>query len=95
MFITIFIESSKRMFYGLGFGIGMGTAFNPVQYTPTNAFALLGQQQQFAGNVFGTQSGNWQTQAQIAAQPSGFGQILGTIGGAFAGGYGEGLGKKG
>ena len=27
MFKTILIESSKRMFYGLGFGIGMGTAF--------------------------------------------------------------------
>ena len=27
MFKTILIESSKRVFYGLGFGIGMGTAF--------------------------------------------------------------------
>jgi len=68
--------------------------FNPIQYQPTSAAALLQNQQSLQGNIFGTQSQNWRTQAQMAAQPSGFGQILGTVGGAFAGGYGEGLGSS-
>jgi hypothetical protein len=46
----------------------------------------------FAGNVFGTQGDIWGTQARIAAQPSGVGQIFGTAFGALTGGIGEGLG---
>ena len=48
----------------------------------------------FAGNVFGTQGDIWQQQAQIAAQPSGIGQVFGTALGAFGGGFGQKLGKK-
>ena len=85
----------SQQFGGMaGAGQGMATTFNPIQYQPTSAQSLLQGQQQLQGNLFGTQSQNWQTQAQIAAQPSGFGQILGTVGGAFAGGYGEGLGSS-
>ena len=76
--------------FGGGMGVtqqGMGATFNPIQYTPTNAFALLGQQQQLQGNLFGTQSQNWATQAQMANQPSAFGQILGGVGGAVLGGW--------
>ena len=71
-----------------------GANFNPIQYQPTSAQTLLQGQQQLQGNIFGTQANIWGQQAQAAAQPSGFGQILGTVGGAFAGGYGEGLGSS-
>ena len=73
---------------------GMQATFNPIQYQPTSAQALLQGQQQLQGNLFGTQAGIWGQQAQIAAQPSGFGQILGTVGGAFAGGVGEAYGTQ-
>ena len=73
---------------------GMQATFNPIQYQPTSAQALLQCQQQLQGNLFGTQAGIWGQQAQIAAQPSGFGQVLGTVGGAFAGGVGEAYGTK-
>jgi len=71
-----------------------GANFNPIQYQPTSAGALLQGQQQLQGNIFGTQSQNWQTQAQIAAQPSGLGSAFGTILGGFAGGAGEAWGAK-
>ena len=55
----------------------------------------------FAGNVFGTQADIfgtqadiWGTQANLAAQPSGFGQLVGGVLGAFGGGYGEALGAR-
>jgi len=48
----------------------------------------------FAGNVFGTQGDIWSQQAQLAAQPSGIGQILGTALGAFGGGLGQKVGKN-
>ena len=73
---------------------GMQATFNPIQYQPTSAQALLQGQQQLQGNLFGTQAGIWGQQAQIAAQPSGFGQVLGTVGGAFAGGVGEAYGTQ-
>ena len=59
--------------------------FNPIQYQPTSAAALLQGQQNLQGNIFGTQANIWGQQAQAAAQPSGFGQVLGTVGGAWAG----------
>ena len=62
-----------------------GTALDP------NAAATAAG---FAGNVFGTQGDMWSTQAQIAAQPSGIGQLVGGVLGAFGGGYGEALGKN-
>ena len=48
----------------------------------------------FAGNVFGTQGDIWSQQAQLAAQPSGVGQLVGGVLGAFGGGFGESLGKN-
>ena len=71
-----------------------GANFNPIQYQPTSAAALLQNQQSLQGNIFGTQANIWGQQAQAAMQPSGFGQILGTVGGAFAGGVGEAYGAK-
>jgi len=62
-----------------------GANFNPIQYQRTSAADLLQGQQQLQGNIFGNQSQNWQTQAQAAAQPSGFGQLLGTVAGGWAG----------
>ena len=68
--------------------------FNPIQYQPTSAGALLQNQQSLQGNIFGTQAGIWGQQAQAAMQPSGIGSAFGTILGGFAGGYGEGLANK-
>jgi len=85
----------SQQFGGMaGAGQGMATTFNPIQYQPTSAQSLLQGQQQLQSNLFGTQSQNWQTQANIAAQPSGFGQILGTVAGSFAGGVGQKAGAK-
>jgi len=42
-------------------------------------------QQNLQGNIFGTQANIWGQQAQAAAQPSGFGSLVGTVGGAWAG----------
>lgn len=68
-------------------------------YAPTQVAGYgqsIGQQM---GNVQSLNQSNyqgamqaWQTQAQAAMQPSGFGSVLGTAFGAFAGGAGEGLG---
>jgi len=63
--------------------------FMPLQYQPTNAMGLLQGQQNLAASNFGTQGQMWGQQAQIAAQPSGFGQVLGTVAGGFAGGAGS------
>ena len=85
----------SQQFGGMaGAGQGMATTFNPIQYQPSNAAQMMQAQQQLQGNLFGTQSQNWATQAQIAAQPSGFGQVLGTVGGAFAGGAGHAWGES-
>jgi len=85
----------SQQFGGMaGAGQGMATTFNPIQYQPSSAAQMMQQQQSLQANLFGTQSNNWQTQAKIAAQPSGFGQILGTVGGAFAGGVGQKAGAK-
>jgi len=85
----------SQQFGGMaGAGQGMATTFNPIQYQPSNAAQMMQQQQSLQANLFGTQSQNFQTQARIAAQPSGFGQVLGTVGGAFAGGYGQAFGKS-
>jgi hypothetical protein len=85
----------SQQFGGMaGAGQGMQTTFNPIQYQPSSAAQMMQGQQQLQGNLFGTQSQNWATQAQIAAQPSGFGQILGTVAGGFAGGVGEKAGAK-
>jgi len=59
--------------------------FMPLQYQPTNAMGLLQGQQNLAASNFGTQAGMWGQQAQIAGQPSGFGQLVGTGLGAYAG----------
>ena len=59
--------------------------FMPLQYQPTNAMGLLQGQQQLAASNFGTQANIYGTQAKIASQPSGFGQILGTVAGGWAG----------
>ena len=59
--------------------------FMPLQYQPTNAMGLLQGQQNLAQQQFGTQAGMWGQQAQIAGQPSGFGQLLGTVAGGWAG----------
>jgi len=64
--------------------------YSPVQYQPTNTAALLQNQQNLQAGIFGNQANIWGQQAQIASQPSGFGSLLGTVGGAFAGGFGEG-----
>ena len=85
----------SQQFGGMaGAGQGMQTTFNPIQYQPSSAAQMMQAQQQLQGNLFGTQSQNWATQAGIAAQPSGFGQILGTVAGSFAGGVGEKAGAK-
>ena len=62
-----------------------GANFNPIQYQPTSAGALLQGQQQLQGNIFGTQANMWGKQVEAAAQPSGFGQLLGTGLGVWAG----------
>ena len=62
-----------------------GANFNPIQYQRTSATDLLQGQQSLQGNIFGTQADIWGQQAQIASQPSGFGSLLGTVGGAWAG----------
>ena len=62
-----------------------GASFNPMQYQRTDAGQLLQGQQQLAGSNFGTQAGIWGQQAQAAAQPSGFGSLLGTVAGGWAG----------
>ena len=73
-------------FGGLGGAQQAGAMnFNPIQYTPTSGMQLLQGQQGLAGKVFGTQADIWGQQAQAAAQPSGFGSLLGTVGGAYAG----------
>jgi len=59
--------------------------FNPIQYKPTSAAALLQGQQSLQGNIFGTQANMWGKQVEAAAQPSGFGQLLGTGLGVWAG----------
>ena len=59
--------------------------FMPLQYQPTNAMQMLQGQQQMAASNFGTQANIYGTQAKIASQPSGFGQILGTVAGGWAG----------
>ena len=59
--------------------------YNPVQYQPTNTAALLQNQQNLQAGMFGTQAGIWGQQAQMAMQPSGFGSLIGTVGGAWAG----------
>ena len=59
--------------------------YSPVQYQPTNTAALLQNQQNLQGSIFGTQANIWGQQAQAAMQPSGFGSLLGTVGGAWAG----------
>ena len=59
--------------------------FMPLQYQPTNAMGLLQGQQNLAQQQFGTQAGMWGQQAKIASQPSGFGQLLGTVAGGWAG----------
>jgi len=68
--------------------------FNPIQYQRTDAGQLLQNQQSLQGNIFGTQAGIWGQQAQAAAQPSGFGQLLGTVAGGFAGGAGAAWGAN-
>jgi hypothetical protein len=68
--------------------------FNPMQYTPTSGMQLLQGQQGLASNIFGTQANIWGQQAQIAAQPSGFGSLLGTVAGGFAGGAGASWGAS-
>ena len=66
--------------------------FMPLQYQPTNAMQMLQGQQNLAASNFGTQAGMWGQQAQLASQPSWFGQVLGMGFGALTGGVGEGLG---
>ena len=73
---------------------GMQATFNPIQYQPTSAQALLQGQQQLQSSLFGTEANIWSQQAQMANQPSAFGQVLGTAAGAFAGGFGEMAGAK-
>jgi len=63
------------------------STFTPVGYQPTNAMELLQGQQQMAASNFGTQENIFGTQAKAAVQPSGFGQVLGTVGGAAMGGW--------
>ena len=70
------------------------SSFTPLQYQPTNAMGLLQGQQNLAASNFGTQGQMWGQQAQIAAQPSGFGQALGAIGGGLAGGVGSAWGAS-
>tara|TARA_R110000824_G_scaffold163434_2_gene339184 strand:- start:2624 stop:4996 length:2373 start_codon:yes stop_codon:yes gene_type:complete len=68
--------------------------YQPPGYQPTNVMGMLQGQQQMAASNFGTQAGIWGQQAKIAGQPSGFGQVLGTVAGAFAGGAGQAWGAK-
>jgi len=68
--------------------------YSPVQYQPTNTAALLQNQQNLQAGIFGTQANIWGQQAQAAAQPSGFGSLLGTVAGGFAGGAGAAWGAK-
>jgi len=67
--------------------------FTPLQYQPTNAMGLLQGQQQMAASNFGTQADIFGTQAKAATTPSGFGQVLGTVGGATMGGWAQNWGK--
>ena len=60
--------------------------FMPLQYQPTNAMQMLQGQQNLAASNFGTQANIFGTQAEAAMQPSGFGQVLGTAAGVWAGG---------
>ena len=70
---------------------GVASSFQPIQYQPTNTMQLLQNQQQLSQQQFGTQAGIWGQQAEIAAQPSGFGQLAGTVIGGWAGGGFKGL----
>lgn len=73
--------------FGLAGGAQQAAAANfmPTQYEATSGASLYGMNQGLAqGNYQGAMNA-WQTQAQIGAQPSGFGQILGGTLGAFAG----------
>ena len=73
-------------FGGLGGAQQAGAMnFNPIQYQPTSGMQLLQGQQGLASNIFGTQANIWGQQSKAAAQPSGFGSLLGTVGGAYAG----------
>jgi hypothetical protein len=62
------------------------SAFTPLGYKPTNAMELLQGQQQMAASNFGAQANIFGTQTKAATQPSGFGQVLGTGLGVWAGG---------
>ena len=76
----------STQFGGLAGAQQAGAAnFNPIQYTPTSGMQLLQGQQGLQGNIFGTQANIWGQQAQAAAQPSGFGSLLGTVAGGWAG----------
>ncbi len=76
----------STQFGGLAGAQQAGAAnFNPIQYQPTSGMQLLQGQQGLASNTFGTQANIWGKQAEAAMQPSGFGSLLGTVGGAYAG----------
>ena len=64
---------------------GVASSYQPIQYQPTNTMQLLQGQQQMAASNFGTQADIWGKQAEIAAKPSGFAELLGTGVGVFAG----------
>jgi len=59
--------------------------YQPPTYQPTNVMGMLQGQQQMAASNFGTQANIFGTQAKAATQPSGFGQIVGTGLGIYAG----------
>ena len=76
----------STQFGGLAGAQQAGAAnFNPMQYTPTSGMQLLQNQQGLASNTFGTQANIYKSQAEAAAQPSGFGTLLGTVAGSWAG----------
>ena len=85
----------STQFGGLAGAQQAGAAnFNPIQYTPTSGMQLLQGQQGLASNIFGTQANIYGTQTEAAMQPSGFGSLLGTVAGGFAGGAGAAWGAK-
>ena len=76
----------STQFGGLAGAQQAGAAnFNPIQYQPTSGMQLLQGQQGLQGSIFGNQANIWGAQAEAAAQPSGFGQLLGTGLGVWAG----------
>ena len=64
---------------------GVASSYQPIQYQPTNVGGLLQGQQNLAASVFGNQAEIYKTQAGLAAQPSGFAELLGTGVGVWAG----------